>query len=155
VIDAGVTSTDQIGTLSDLLNQGMWFPTCVSLGGHRCCEHGPETIPPVGRALCPTCRGVWAHDDTGVAPCPTCDDEGHMPASATAVTAALADAYQQLLAVARDLPLQLVAVEELAEDDVAMADRARRHLTAAAQALGAINIDQRFEKERHEVGYAP
>jgi hypothetical protein len=138
VIESGVAVVDQLGTLSDLLESGIWYSTCAGIGGDRCCEHGPETLPPAGRGVCPSCHGYWDDDAATGARCATCQDEGHVALSTATITAALASACQSFLAVAGDLPSRLDGAANLTLRQAAAADLARRHLTSAVHALEAI-----------------
>jgi Recombination endonuclease VII len=134
VVEAGITDVDQVGTLRDLLDAGtIRYADCISIGGHRCCEHGPETVPPHGRQRCPGCRG-FGWDDSDPAGCRQCGGAGHLPLSQATIMANLGAAYRELLATFGSLSAYGHA-GRLTNEQAAAADRARRYMTAAAVAL--------------------
>jgi hypothetical protein len=128
VVESGITDVAQLGTLMDVLERGTTrYSTCASLGGHQCCEHGPQTLPPRGRLRCTACRG-WGWDSSGTSECAQCLGEGHLPPAPKY-------ALGRLEAAARSLLATQPCVTPLTDEQAGAANHAAILLERAAAVL--------------------
>jgi hypothetical protein len=140
VIESGVANLEQLGTLQDLLQLEMHYSTCVSVGGVQCCQHGPWTLPPPGRARCPVCWG-WGFSSAERDGCARCEGNGHLAVAPTLVVQGLDAAVRDLQAVIGKQTWGVDAAS-LTDDEVGAADLAARLFAQAATVLRNAGLSQ-------------